>query len=88
MNNWQRKSEYLLREVVKFRTYIDSLVAAQKSRDEIYSRRAEKSGGRGLTTASGNAGDGRLSPYDAAKSLRRTNSNISASTVSLHAGLV
>ncbi len=30
MANWERKSSYLLREIVKFRTYIDSLAAAQK----------------------------------------------------------
>lgn len=41
MNNWQRKSEYLLREIVKFQTYADSLTSAQKSRDEFYSRKAE-----------------------------------------------
>ena len=46
MANWQRKSDYLLREIVKFRTYIDSLTAAQKAKDAVYSRKA----------------DGRLSP--------------------------
>ena len=29
MGNWERKSHYLLREIVKFRTYIDVLEAAQ-----------------------------------------------------------
>ena len=29
MANWERKSSYLLREIVKFRTYIDSLTAAR-----------------------------------------------------------
>lgn len=46
MTNWQRKSDYLLREIVKFRTYIDSLTAAQKSKDAFYAKKA----------------DGRLSP--------------------------
>jgi hypothetical protein len=41
MNNWQRKSEYLLREIVKFRTYIDSLTAAQKVREQYYATRLE-----------------------------------------------
>ena len=41
MNNWQRKSDYLLREIVKFRTYIDSLTAAQKAKDSFYARKAE-----------------------------------------------
>ncbi|EME40260.1 hypothetical protein DOTSEDRAFT_82883 [Dothistroma septosporum NZE10] len=46
MANWQRKSDYLLREIVKFRTYIDSLTAAQQAKDAVYARKA----------------DGRLSP--------------------------
>ena len=29
MANWERKSSYLLQEIVKFRTYIDSLTAAR-----------------------------------------------------------
>jgi len=41
MTNWQRKSEYLLRESVKFRTYIDSLSAAQKAKDAFYARKTE-----------------------------------------------
>jgi hypothetical protein len=39
MANWERKSEYLLREIVKFRTYVDSLQAAEKRRAEIYGER-------------------------------------------------
>lgn len=42
MSNWQRKSEYLLREIVKFRTYIESLVAAASARDVVLARRAER----------------------------------------------
>lgn len=41
MINWQRKSDYLLREIVKFRTYIDCLTAAQKAKDAFYARKAE-----------------------------------------------
>jgi hypothetical protein len=39
MANWERKSSYLLREIVKFRTYIDSLNAAQTRKDQIYAER-------------------------------------------------
>jgi hypothetical protein len=39
MANWERKSSYLLREIVKFRTYIDSLNAAQTHKDKIYAQR-------------------------------------------------
>lgn len=33
--NWERKSSYLLREIVKFRTYIDSLTAAAALREKL-----------------------------------------------------
>lgn len=36
MANWERKSSYLLREIVKFRTYIDCLQTAQAQKEEIY----------------------------------------------------
>jgi hypothetical protein len=42
MSNWQRKSEYLLREIVKFRTYIESLNAAAIAKDVVLARRAER----------------------------------------------
>lgn len=35
MANWERKSSYLLREIVKFRTYIDSLRNAIGSKEKI-----------------------------------------------------
>jgi hypothetical protein len=41
MNNWEKKSAYLLREIVKFRTYIDSLAAAQMQKDKLYKEREE-----------------------------------------------
>ncbi|KAL8636367.1 MAG: hypothetical protein Q9228_006228 [Teloschistes exilis] len=34
MANWERKSSYLLREIVKFRTYIDCLHMAQREKEE------------------------------------------------------
>ncbi|KAI0099710.1 hypothetical protein GGR51DRAFT_576158 [Nemania sp. FL0031] len=39
MANWERKSSYLLREIVKFRTYVDSLQHATERRNEIYTER-------------------------------------------------
>ncbi|AEO67675.1 uncharacterized protein THITE_2144965 [Thermothielavioides terrestris NRRL 8126] len=39
MANWERKSEYLLREIVKFRTYVDALRHAEARRREIYRER-------------------------------------------------
>ncbi|KAK0934501.1 hypothetical protein LTR29_013911 [Friedmanniomyces endolithicus] len=38
--NWQRKSDYLLREIVKFRTYMDSLAAAQTAKERFYAKRS------------------------------------------------
>ncbi|KAI1429084.1 hypothetical protein F5Y12DRAFT_799222 [Xylaria sp. FL1777] len=39
MANWERKSNYLLREIIKFRTYVDSLQHASERRTEIYAER-------------------------------------------------
>ncbi|KAL5043415.1 hypothetical protein BDW71DRAFT_119933 [Aspergillus fruticulosus] len=39
MANWERKSSYLLREIVKFRTYIDSLQNAIDAKNKIFSER-------------------------------------------------
>ncbi|KAL2752030.1 hypothetical protein ACRALDRAFT_1095343, partial [Sodiomyces alcalophilus JCM 7366] len=39
MANWERKSAYLLRESVKFRTYVDCLQQAEARRGEIYAER-------------------------------------------------
>ena len=36
MSNFERKSSYLLREIVKFRTYIDSLHSAMEQKKRIY----------------------------------------------------
>jgi hypothetical protein len=40
MANWEKKSSYLLREIVKFRTYIDCLQSAQAGKQRIYAERA------------------------------------------------
>ncbi|KAL8708814.1 MAG: hypothetical protein Q9220_006375 [cf. Caloplaca sp. 1 TL-2023] len=50
MANWERKSSYLLREIVKFRTYIDCLVAAQAQKKSIYASK-EKPAGREVEQA-------------------------------------
>ena len=39
MANWEKKSAYLLREIVKFKTYVDSLKAAQQAKEVIYQER-------------------------------------------------
>jgi hypothetical protein len=39
MANWEKKSSYLLREIVKFRTYIDILQTAESSKQKIYAER-------------------------------------------------
>ncbi|KAK2747315.1 hypothetical protein FQN57_002213 [Myotisia sp. PD_48] len=40
MHNWERKSSYLLRELVKFSTYIDCLQAAQMHKERLNSSSA------------------------------------------------
>jgi hypothetical protein len=42
MANWEKKSSYLLREIVKFRTYIDCLQAAEVGKQKIYAERAAR----------------------------------------------
>ncbi|KAL8726200.1 MAG: hypothetical protein Q9166_006873 [cf. Caloplaca sp. 2 TL-2023] len=51
MANWERKSSYLLREIVKFRTYMDCLQSAQAQKEVVYASKkslvdedAEKTG--------------------------------------------
>lgn len=39
MANWERKSSYLLREIVKFRTYVDCLNQAEQRKREVYKER-------------------------------------------------
>lgn len=39
MTNWERKSSYLLREIVKFRTYVDCLQHAKVRQAEVYTER-------------------------------------------------
>ena len=39
MANWERKSSYLLKEIVKFKTYVDVLVLAQKEKEKVMAER-------------------------------------------------
>ena len=39
MSNWERKSSHLLREIIKFKTYIDCLKSAQTQKEKIYAER-------------------------------------------------
>ena len=42
MSNWERKSSYLLHELVKFKTYIEALREAQARKETIYVERDEQ----------------------------------------------
>jgi hypothetical protein len=56
MTNWERKSSYLLREIVKFRTYIDCLHAAETQKEKIYSSRNDQEDGHDLSVEASPAG--------------------------------
>lgn len=49
MANWEKKSSYLLREIVKFRTYIDSLQAAETQKNKIYAEMLRRLSERVMT---------------------------------------
>lgn len=40
--NWEKKSSYLLKEIIKFRTYIETLGAARRRREEFAREKAER----------------------------------------------
>ena len=42
MGNWEKKSSYLLREIVKFKNYIDALQGAQQTKERVYKMRREE----------------------------------------------
>ncbi len=46
MGNWEKKSSYLLREIVKFRTYIDTLQTACATKEKIQKMRREEEDAR------------------------------------------
>ena len=55
MGNWERKSSYLLREIVKFSTYLDSLAAATREKERVGAERAvrEERGGEEIVGEQG-----------------------------------
>lgn len=42
MTNWERKSAYLLKEIVKFRTYIEALNQARTAQNKINEEREQQ----------------------------------------------
>ncbi|KAF1928871.1 uncharacterized protein M421DRAFT_420107 [Didymella exigua CBS 183.55] len=66
MANWEGKSQYLLREIVKFRTYIDTLTLAQNQKEKIYAER-EANGESRPATKDGAAGCSSSDEVDGAK---------------------
>ncbi|KAF2008190.1 hypothetical protein P154DRAFT_17672 [Amniculicola lignicola CBS 123094] len=72
MANWERKSSYLLREIVKFRTYIDSLTAAQKQKDKLYAIRDAEASKETDTIGDSVHPEHVISDHDAIAPLRRT----------------
>ncbi|CAK7265628.1 hypothetical protein SEPCBS119000_001610 [Sporothrix epigloea] len=70
MANWERKSSYLLREIVKYRTYVDCLTEAERRRGDIYlEREIARRAARGETgTASNDEDDERKDRTDTASS--------------------
>lgn len=42
MSNWERKSQYMLTEIVKFKGYIESLQSAQAAKERVYKTRKEE----------------------------------------------
>ena len=57
MQNWECKSSFLLKEIVRYRTYIDCLEGASKRKAEIYREREERAGSRGNKTATAAAAE-------------------------------
>ncbi|RDA92759.1 hypothetical protein CP533_1417 [Ophiocordyceps camponoti-saundersi (nom. inval.)] len=48
LGNWERKSAYLMREIFKFKTYVECLKHAVQRKNEVYAeRRAAQRSGRG-----------------------------------------
>ena len=75
MANWERKSQYLLREIVKFRTYIDTLTLAQSQKEKIYAER-EANGDSRPATKDGAAGCSPSDEVDGAKEVPSTSKPI------------
>ncbi|KAK0254120.1 hypothetical protein B0A54_05411 [Friedmanniomyces endolithicus] len=76
--NWQRKSDYLLREIVKFRTYMDSLAAAQTAKERFYAKRSTTATGGQQQQPHGETASvqskqmgGASSPVDSGRAMRK-----------------
>ena len=41
MANWERKSAYLLHEIIKFKKYVDCLQDAQVQKEKLYAARGD-----------------------------------------------
>jgi hypothetical protein len=77
MANWERKSQYLLKEIVKFRTYIDTLTLAQNQKEKIYAQR-EANGETLPVTNDGAAGCSPSDEVDGAKEAPKASESINA----------
>jgi hypothetical protein len=64
MQNWEKKSEYLLREIVRYRTYVESLKMAEKRRAEVYEEREKAKGGSGAKAAAAEKKEGTVAVAD------------------------
>ena len=62
MATWEQKSSYLLREIVKFRTYIDCLQAAETQKQKIYAEREAYKVAREEVNNDNDEGDTTLRP--------------------------
>ena len=77
MANWERKSQYLLKEIVKFRTYIDTLALAQTQKERIYAGR-EANGASRPCTNDGAAGCSHSDEVDGAKEAPKASESVNA----------
>lgn len=78
MANWERKSQYLLREIVKFRTYIDTLTTAQIAKQKLYAEREAR--GEEVSESAGDAvQDQKLMGEDGAKEAQNASEPLSTS---------
>ena len=57
MANWEKKSAYLLREIVKFKTYVDSLKAAQQQKEVINQEREMRAAEKAAREVNGDEGE-------------------------------
>lgn len=54
MTNWEKKSSYLLREIIKFQTYVDALASAQVTKDKVDKMKKEHQAGNSVSVGAGN----------------------------------